>query len=77
MNNEDVKERFDKQDEVLSRIEKTLTEHLAVDKEMKPALDELVVLWKGSKAVGHFIAWLCGIGAALVAVFVWAKDHLK
>lgn len=77
MNNEDIKERFDKQDEVLSRIEKALIEHLAVDKEMKPSLDELVSLWKGSKIVSGIIAGACAIGAGVWALIVWANDHIK
>lgn len=69
--------RMDTQDALLREIRDTLVSHLAVDKEMKPALDELVSLWKGSKVISRILAAFCAAGAVLWAMFVWAKDHLK
>jgi hypothetical protein len=73
----EIGKRLDKQDDMLLAIQKTLTEHLAVDKEMKPTLDELVSLWKGSKIISAILAALCMAGATVWALFVWAKDHIK
>lgn len=69
--------RLDTQDVLLREIRDTLVTHLAVDKEMKPALDALVALWNGSRVISTILATLCAAGAALWALFTWAKDHLK
>jgi len=41
---------------------------------MKPALEELVALWKGSKLI---IPMLASGAAMLWAAWTWAKDHIK
>lgn len=69
--------RMDAQDEMLVEIRDKIVAHIAVDKEMKPSLDELVALWKGSKVISGILAAFCATGAALWALFVWAKDHIK
>lgn len=69
--------RMDKQDAVLKDIHEKLLTHLVVDKEMKPALDELVSLWRGSKLLSAIVVSICAIGGAMWGVFVWAKDHIK
>lgn len=69
--------RMDTQDALLLEIRDKLVSHLAVDKEMKPSLDELVSLWKGSKIISAILAALCAGGAVLWAAFVWARDHIK
>ena len=48
--------------------------HIATEREIKPAIDELVALWKGSKLI---IPLLASAGAMLWAVIAWAKDHVK
>ncbi|MCC7310792.1 MAG: hypothetical protein IT510_06055 [Sulfuritalea sp.] len=74
---DEIGKRLDKQDVMLVEIRNTLVSHLAVDKEMRPALDELVSLWKGSKVISAILAALFAAGAALWGLFVWAKDHIK
>lgn len=74
---DEIARRLDKQDAVLEEIRDTLVSHLAVDKEMKPSLDELVSLWKGSKIISAILATLCAAGAGVWALFSWAKDHIK
>lgn len=74
---DEITKRLDKQDVILEEIRTTLISHLAVDKEMKPSLDELVSLWKGSKVISAVIAALCAFGAGIWALFTWAKDHIK
>lgn len=69
--------RMDKQDVVLQDIQEKLLTHLVVDKEMKPALDELVSLWRGSKILSAIILSFATIGGMLWGLFVWAKDHIK
>jgi hypothetical protein len=41
---------------------------------MKPALEELVTLWKGSKIM---IPLLASAAAMIWAVVAWVKDHIK
>lgn len=74
---DEITRRLDEQDKVLKEIRDTLVTHLAVDKEMKPSLDELVSLWKGSKVISAILAALFAFGAGVWALFSWAKDHIK
>ena len=71
---QNVHRRLDVQDELLREIRDTMTAHIATAKEVKPALDELVALWKGSKIL---IPILASAAAMVWAVFAWAKDHVK
>jgi len=72
-----IHDRMDKQDILLHSINDMLISHLATEKEMKPALDELVSLWRGSKVISQILAAFIAGGAALWALFVWARDHIK
>jgi hypothetical protein len=45
--------------------------------EMKPALDELVAMWKGSKVIFGIIAGGAALGAIIWNAFAWMKDNLK
>jgi len=69
--------RMDKQDVILKDIQEKLLTHLVVDKEMKPALDELVALWRGSKLLSAIILSFAMIVGSIWGVFVWANDHIK
>lgn len=69
--------RMDKQDIILQDIQDKLLTHLVVDKEMKPALDELVALWRGSKILSAIILSFATVGGVLWGLVVWAKDHIK
>ena len=74
---ENLHRRMDTQDALLLEIRDTVVAHIAAEKEMKPALEELTSLWKGSKVISRILAFLIMCGAALWALFVWAKDHIK
>lgn len=74
---ENLHRRMDTQDALLLEIRDKVVAHIAKESEMKPALDELVSLWKGSKVISRILATLCAFGAAVWALFVWAKDHIK
>ena len=73
--------RLDKQDTALAEIKDAMLKHITVeetrDKEIKPALDELLALWKGTKVLSRILLGLGAIGAGLYSIFVWAKDHIK
>ena len=66
--------RMDSQDHLLLEIDRKITSHMAESDTIKPALEELVALWKGSKIL---IPIMAGAAAMIWAVIAWAKDHLK
>ena len=66
--------RMDSQDRLLLEIDRKITSHMAESDAIKPALEELVSLWKGSKIL---IPILAGAVAMIWAVVAWAKEHLK
>lgn len=74
---ENLNRRLDNQDKILAEIKTALTSQIAVHNEMKPALDELISLWRGSKVISGVIAGLAAVGASLWAMFVWAKNHIN
>lgn len=65
-----IHRRMDAQDAMLLEIRDKVT----AQETMKPALDELVSLWKGSKILIPMMASAAGI---LWAFWTWAKDHIK
>jgi hypothetical protein len=71
---QNVHRRLDNQDKILLEIRDTMTAHIAKEDAIKPALDELISLWKGSKLI---IPMLASGAAMLWAVWAWAKDHIK
>ena len=65
-----IHRRMDLQDDLLREIrDKVISQET-----MKPALEELVTLWKGSKIMIPLLASAAGMIWAVVA---WAKDHIK
>lgn len=51
--------------------------HIAEERETKAAIDELILLWRGSKLVVSGFKLLIPIFAALLGAALWAKDHVK
>lgn len=66
--------RMDQQDKMLLEIRNKINTHVVESDQIRPALEELVTLWKGSKLL---IPILASMAAAVWAVVAWAKDHLK
>ncbi len=66
--------RMDQQDKMLLEIRDKINTHVVESDQIRPALEELVTLWKGSKLL---IPILASMAAAVWAVVAWAKDHLK
>ena len=65
-----IHRRMDLQDDLLREIrDKVISQET-----MKPALEELVTLWKGSKIMIPLLASAAGMIWAVVA---WVKDHIK
>lgn len=65
-----IHRRMDLQDDLLREIR----DKVISQENMKPALEELVALWKGSKIM---IPLLASAAAMIWAVVAWAKDHIK
>ena len=65
-----IHRRMDLQDDLLREIrDKVISQET-----MKPALEDLVALWKGSKIMIPLLASAAGMIWAVVA---WVKDHIK
>lgn len=73
--------RLNHQDKTLEAIKsdllavgKELTDHVARNDTMQESIDEMVVMWKGSKVVGRIVTWMVGITAAVGAAYAtWKK----
>lgn len=54
-------------------VHNLLAEHIERDKEMKPALEELTTLWKGSKLI---IPILSAVAIGLAGAWAWVKAEI-
>ena len=54
-------------------VHELLVQHIESDKEMKPALDELTTLWKGSKLI---IPILSAVAIGLAGAWAWVKAEI-
>lgn len=66
--------RMDSQDRILLEIRDAQVRHVTVFEDMRPQIEELVTLWRGSKVI---IPALSAIAMALAASFDWIRNHLK
>ncbi len=66
--------RLDRQDQMLMEIRDKINAHLIESDNMRPALDELVAMWKGSKLI---IPIMSGLAAMIWGVWSWGKEHLR
>ena len=55
----------------------TVVTHVAEERETKAAIEELILLWRGSKMMVSAAKILIPIAAALVGAALWVKDHVK
>ena len=55
----------------------TVVAHVAEERETKAAIDELILLWRGSKLVVSGFKILIPVFAALLGAAIWVKDHFK
>ena len=54
-------------------VHELLVQHIERDKEMKPTLEELTTLWKGSKLI---IPILSAVAIGLAGVWAWVKAEI-
>jgi len=70
----DLHRRMDGQDTLLREIRDMIVGHIEAEKIHKQAIEELVVLWRGSKIL---IPILVGLAGIIVTVVIWAREHIK
>ena len=61
----------------LNKMNKALTDHIAREEMLGPALEEMAEMWARSKAVAWFFTKLASFVALCATAWVWFKDHLK
>lgn len=69
--------RMDSQDKILAEIRDKLVSHIAEEEMIKPAISDLVALWRGSKIIGGILGSLAALGAGLWAFVEWTRNHLR
>ena len=69
--------RMDRQDELLLEMRDALNRHVATEEQLRPHLEELVALWRGSRFIAAIITALAALGGGLWAIVAWARDHIK
>jgi len=72
--NPELIHRIDQQDVLLREIRDMVVVHIETERETHKNVEELVLLWRGSKIIIPALTALFGI---LGTLYVWAKDHIK
>lgn len=70
-------ERLEKIEKLAEETHTYMLAHVESEKETKAALDELILLWRGSKIMVGVAKMVIPIFATLIGVAVWARDHFK
>lgn len=74
---DDINQRLNRQDDLLLEFHKAFIQHTTEAKETKELLNELLDLYKGGKFMVTLVKFFVPIVAAVAALFLWIKDHLK
>ena len=69
--------RLDAIEELGRKTHDCIIGHIAEERETKAAIDELILLWRGSKLVVSGFKILIPVAAALLGAALWLKDHVK
>jgi hypothetical protein len=69
--------RLDIIEELSRATHDSLIAHVAEERSTRAAIDELVVLWRGSKLMVSALKIIIPIVAALVGGAMWLKDHVR
>lgn len=75
--NDEIMLRLDRQDAMLSEIRHALSVHITLEAETKPALDELLTIWRGSRVMIPILLGFVTMIAAMYGGLSWLKDHIK
>jgi hypothetical protein len=60
-----------------SDMKQKLDTHMQMEADIRPSIDELIGVLKGSKFIGRIVFWLCSIAGAAWGFIVWSRDHIK
>lgn len=66
--------RMDTQDKLLLEIRDAQIRHVTLFESMRPQLEDLITLWRGSKVI---IPALAAFATAAAFAFDWARAHFK
>ena len=77
MTDHDLIKRLERQDDMLREVRDLITNHIAAEQNLRPALEELATLWKASRTISAIMAGLTVILGGLWAIVAWSRDHLK
>jgi hypothetical protein len=72
--NPELIKRIDQQDNILREIRDMVILHIETEKITMKAVEDLVIIWRGSKIIIPALAALFGFVGAM---YMWAKDHIK
>lgn len=70
-------ERLDKIEKLAEETHTYMVAHIESEKETKAALDELILLWRGSKMMVSAAKLVIPVFAALIGAVVWAREHFR
>ena len=74
---DNLHERLDTIEALSRATHDSVIEHIAEERGTKAAIDELILLWRGSKLVVSGFKILIPVAAALLGAALWIKDHVK
>lgn len=74
---ENIHRRMDKQDDLLLEMRDALNKHVATEEQLRPHLEELVALWRGSRAIAAIMTAITVLVGGLWALVGWAKTYVK
>jgi hypothetical protein len=66
--------RIDHQDTILREIRDMVIKHIENEQAQIKAIEELVVVWRGSKIIIPALAACLGLIGSL---YLWAKEHIR
>ena len=74
---DNLHERLDTIEALSRATHDSVVAHVAEERGTKAAIDELILLWRGSKLVVSGFKILIPVAAALLGAALWIKDHVK
>ena len=74
---DNLHERLDTIEALSRATHDSVVAHIAEERGTKAAIDELILLWRGSKLVVSGFKILIPVAAALLGAALWVKDHVK
>lgn len=70
----DLHRRLDDQEKLIKELCEIVRESIVIDKEHKAALEQMILLWRGSKIV---VPALMIFGPTFLALIVWFREHVN